>query len=113
MPFFPRRAQVEGINNGIMERIQFAMKLAYAITIHKLQGLTCKKLKVDIGTTEQTSGLTYVALSRVKKLEDLMLEDFDFLRLSKMKLKDAMKLFDYETGKFIENTKLKYKHLLK
>ena len=50
------------------ERQQLPLRLASAMTIHKCQGLTLKKTWVDLGPSEKTSGLTYVALSRVKKI---------------------------------------------
>jgi len=54
-------------------RLQLPLKLAWAVTIHKAQGLTLSKLCVDIGTKEFSAGLTVVAISRVKRLTDLLL----------------------------------------
>lgn len=56
-------------------REQFAIRLAYAITIHKSQGMTLDKLVVDIGNCF-ADGQMYVALSRVKSLEGLYIYDF-------------------------------------
>ena len=53
------------------ERQQLPLKLAWSITIHKSQGLTLSKAWIDLGTTEKVAGLAYVALSRVRKLDDL------------------------------------------
>ena len=63
------------------ERQQLPLKLAWAITIHKSRGLTLKKAWVDLGPSEKFSGMTYVALSRVKKLEDLIVEPMTLDRL--------------------------------
>ena len=52
-------------------RKQFPLTLAHAITIHKCQGLTIHRAVLDIGDKEFASGLAYVALSRVKSLNDL------------------------------------------
>lgn len=49
-------------------RLQLPLKLAWAVTIHKAQGLTLNKLCVDIGKKEFSAGLTFVAISRVRRL---------------------------------------------
>ena len=48
------------------------LKLAWAMTIHKCQGLTLSKAWIDLGSSERSPGITYVALSRVKKIQDLI-----------------------------------------
>ncbi|XP_066929609.1 uncharacterized protein [Clytia hemisphaerica] len=71
--------------NGVyQERIQIPLKLAWSITIHKSQGLTLDKVVVDLGKKESFDGLTYVALSRVKKLNDMVIESFPFERINKL-----------------------------
>ena len=53
-------------------RLQIPLKLAWAVTIHKSQGLTLNNVVVDIGKREFSSGLTFVACSRVRQLKDLL-----------------------------------------
>ncbi|XP_066932700.1 uncharacterized protein [Clytia hemisphaerica] len=71
-------------DNVQKERMQIPLKLAWSITIHKSQGLTLDKVVVDLGKKESMDGLTYVALSRVKKLRDMVIESFPFERINKL-----------------------------
>ena len=53
-------------NAGIQcSRLQLPLKLAWAVTIHKSQGLTLDRVVIDIGKREFSCGLTFVACSRV------------------------------------------------
>ena len=49
------------------------------------QGLTLDKCWIDLGTSERVAGLTYVALSRVCKISDLVIEPVTFDRLHSLK----------------------------
>jgi len=53
---------------------QYPIRLAWSITVHKSQGLTFDRVIVDLTGGVFAAGQTYVALSRCKSLEGLMLK---------------------------------------
>lgn len=79
----PKNIPIQPVTRGNHRQIPLAM--AWAITIHKSQGLTLNKATINIGTTKR-QGLTFTAISRVKSISGLRIEPtFSFDHYSKMK----------------------------
>lgn len=53
---------------------QFPLKLGYGITIHKSQGMTLDECILDLGNGAFSHGQTYVALSRIRSFDNLLLD---------------------------------------
>ena len=69
--------KIEVLDKAYVICSQFPITTAYAITIHKSQGLTLNHVLTDIGNSIFTCGQAYVALSRVKSISGLHLINFD------------------------------------
>ena len=90
VPICPVTASAQ-LSDGFHERQQLPLRLAWAITIHKSQGLTLSKAWINIGKTERTPGTTYVALSRVKTLSSCVIEPITYERLESIKSSKTLK----------------------
>ena len=84
VPIIPVTSNSDTLGSAY-ERQQLPLRLAWSITIHKSQGLTLNKAWIDLGTTEKVAGLACVALSRVKCLDDLIIEPMTLERLCAVK----------------------------
>ena len=56
---------------------QFPLKLCWAVTAHKSQGQSLRRVAIDIAEPAFAHGALYVALSRVRSLESLLLFGLD------------------------------------
>ena len=73
-------------------RLQVPLKLAWAVTIHKSQGMTLDKAVIDVGRKEFSSGLTFVACSRVRHMCDLLfVPSFPFQRVANLSKSNRLK----------------------
>ena len=84
VPIVPIRRMWES-STGSCSRLQFPLSLAWAITTYKSQGLTLPKAVIDLGKKEFAAGLSFVAISRVRSLDDILFKHFSFNRLERIK----------------------------
>lgn len=79
-------------SGGQCSRLQLPLKLAWAVTIHKSQGLTLDKVVIDVGKREFSTGLTFVACSRVRQLQHILFAPlFSYQRLSSLSNSSRLK----------------------
>lgn len=77
----PDSWKVEGQNGEVVvSRTQIPLILAWAMSIHKSQGQTLDRVRVDLGKVFE-KGQAYVALSRATSLQGLQVQHFDPARV--------------------------------
>jgi ATP-dependent exoDNAse (exonuclease V) alpha subunit len=100
VPIFPVTRRFE-YKKRDCSRTNFPLCPAYAITVHKAQGLTLKQVVLNLERKDHSPGLSYVAISRVKKLSSIMFETpFDLSRFTTKEssnMKDRARDWDRRT----------------
>jgi ATP-dependent DNA helicase PIF1 len=72
---------LDGDNGEVVKKIQIPLILAWAITIHKAQGMSLEFVKTDIGSSIFEYGQAYVVLSRITNINGLSLINIDFSKI--------------------------------
>ena len=73
-----------------MTKAQLSLKLCWALTMHKSQQ-TLPMPVIDLGKREACTGLTFVCLSRAKRIVDLIVEPMPFDRISRLEQSPVLK----------------------
>ena len=90
---FSRHEYVFEEDGKVMYRMyQFPFILAYALSIHKVQGCTLDYAIIDIGHSVFEENMSYVALSRVRNLDGLFLANFQPYKI--MPSKEALAFYE-------------------
>lgn len=97
---YPETWTVDDFDGNAEAKInQIPLKLAWAITIHKSQGMTLDAAEIDLSKSFE-EGMGYVALSRVKKLDTLKLHGFNKISIRvSTKAKEVDKYLIKESNK--------------
>lgn len=88
---------------------QIPLRLAWAITVHKSQGMTLDAARIDLSKAF-VEGMGYVALSRVKNLQNLYLAGLN--RMALRVSEDAISINDKLYAKSAQDAE-KFAHLIK
>lgn len=97
---------VESDGKVIAKITQYPLRLAWAITVHKSQGMSLDEAVISLGETFEY-GQGYVALSRIRSLEGVYLKSYNPKAL---RVNEAISEFDEKVRKesrFIQNKFLK------
>ena len=93
-PYWVEKSKFMVLKKIFVYRKQFPLILAFAVTIHKCQGLSLDCAMMELSDQVFSPGMAYVALSRVKQLENLHLIAFkpQFVMVSNKCLQEVNRL---------------------
>lgn len=77
----PHEWKFEGNNNSFVIKKQIPLVVAWAITIHKSQGMSLDYVSTSIGESIFEYGQVYVVLSRARNLDGLTIKKIDFNKI--------------------------------
>ena len=63
------------MNSRTAWRRQFPLTVSYALSVHKAQGMSLDRVVLNLGHREHSPGLCYVAVSRARRLQGVMLQE--------------------------------------
>jgi ATP-dependent DNA helicase PIF1 len=92
MEFSRHQYTVEEDGKVMYKMDQYPFILAYALSIHKVQGCTLDYAIIDIGHSIFEENMSYVALSRVRNLKGLFLLNFQPYKI--MPSKEALEFYE-------------------
>ena len=96
-------------SRGPIERTQLPIRLAWAITTFKVQGMTLPAIHVNLGDREPAYGGTNVAISRVRSLKNIFFDPFDLSRITSKLIKPPeLTAFMDKSLKLINDTKTQF-----
>lgn len=77
--------------------------LCWAVTVHKMQGSTVDRAVINFGSKVFAPGQAYVALSRVRSIDGVRLDELDCLKLLGKKVCNMKALEEMERLRKLSN----------
>jgi ATP-dependent DNA helicase PIF1 len=73
--------EIEEDSKKKLSVFQFPLRLSWALSIHKVQGISLSSAMMDLGQSVFEYGQAYVALSRIQSLDGVILLSFDPVKI--------------------------------
>ncbi|GBP63858.1 hypothetical protein EVAR_39519_1 [Eumeta japonica] len=90
-------------DHGTAERRMLPIVLSWASTVHKMQGTNVEHAVIYLGSKLFAAGQAYVALSRVRSLTGLRIEELDCSKLTSKKLYNVVALKEMDRMRNVTN----------